>query len=110
MSETKSKETLVRLAWLAELRGQGHRQCTEVYSGLGDKVCALGLLREMAIPLRSRHLRRGVGEIAALAGLSEDQGYEVAYRNDGDGDGLTEYHKHTFAEIADVVASWFPNS
>ena len=104
MSATITKQELTRLAWLTELRQQGHRQCVHTYTDGWQGVCALGLLREVGLPIDEREYMDSTADVGALAGLDDDQALEVACRNDGDG----PYHKHTFAEIADVVASWFP--
>lgn len=92
----------IRAEWIAELRRQGHRQCVGKYRNQCGEVCALGLLRETALGVNfSMHMLES--EIGALAGLSMDKSSSVVAMNDGD-DG---YHKHTFAEIADVVEGWF---
>ena len=109
MSTTQSKTDLVRLAWLTELRRQGDRQCTGTYRE-GDLVCALGLLAEIA----GVKVRRGEAAslVGAFAGLDIDQSYYVSSRNDGGwcDDNSAHYHRHTFAEIAAVVAGWFTRS
>lgn len=104
MSTTKSREELVRLAWLTELRRQGHRQGRNwgVGRGPGRKVCALQLLWEIAG--RPKYCRAGFYHaIAARAGLDQHQMWTVVRMNDGIC-GRTQ----SFSEIADVVASWFP--
>jgi len=108
MAEIKSREELVRLVWLAELRRQGHRQCFDSYENDKGGVCALGLLREAAFPERwgDRVAYDDVADVGMLAGLTEAQADDVASRNDGIG--RYQGHQHTFAEIADVVADWFP--
>lgn len=113
MSKTLDKTELVRVAWLTELRRQGHRKCEDSYRK-GGMVCALGLLAEVAdfdllgSPCGSASM---VGE---TAGLTSDQSFEVAARNDGsefiDDENdpvLGLFHVHTFAEIADIVEGWF---
>jgi hypothetical protein len=107
MATTKTKEQLVRLSWLTELRRQGDRQCCGTYTH-GRLVCALGLLREAAFPGATWDITNGdaVEDVGRLAGLYSNQSFDVAHRNDGD----QGYRKHTFAEIADVVASWFPGA
>ena len=108
MSRTVSKEELVRLGWITELRRQGDRQCTNGAYTHDRLVCALGLLREVALPRLSPEEREGwdeVADVGAFAGLSENQSTEVTLRNDGDDE--LGFHKHTFAEIADVVEGWF---
>ena len=99
MSEPLSKTELVRAAWLVELRRQGGRQCADYYCLSTRKVCALGLLLEVA----SEDDEPDVWEAGALAGLDSEQSQDVANRNDG----ALGYHKHSFAEIADVVEGWF---
>jgi hypothetical protein len=99
----KTKEELTRLAWITELRRQGHRQCTNgQYADANHRmVCALGLLREVAFPKASpedREMLDDVEEVGALAGLSGGQSFEVGDLND---------HTCNFAEIADVVEGWF---
>jgi hypothetical protein len=104
MAETLDKQTLTRLAWITELRRQGHRQCTGAYFSKAGGVCALGLLMEIAID-RSRWCDEEWDEmcaVGALAGLTSDQAGEVALLNDG-----MLCAKHTFAQIADVVEGWF---
>lgn len=103
MTTPLSKTELVRTAWIAALRREGHRQCTEYYylPSEGLPVCALGLLMEIAgMPLSDSTEQEDIG---GLAGLSYVESYDIAARNDG---GAT-YRKHTFAEIADVVERWF---
>jgi hypothetical protein len=105
MSTAKSKTDLVRLSWLTELRRQGHRQCGGSFAGSRDRVCALGLLQEVALRPDEIILAcwDDIDAVGALAGLNPEQSWDVAYRNDGD----AGHDKHTFAEIADVVAGWF---
>ena len=91
----------IRARWIAELRRQGHRQCTGSYTDFGGRVCALGLLAEVA----GHSFERGdwPDDIGDLAGLREDHSDKIVGMNDG----KWEFHKHTFAEIADVVEGWF---
>jgi hypothetical protein len=105
MSNAKSKTDLVRLAWLTALRRQGGRQCGGSFSDSRGRVCALGLLQEVALRPDEIILAcwDDIDAVGALAGLNPQQSWDVTYRNDGD-DG---HAKHTFAEIADVVAGWF---
>ena len=116
MSEVLPKETLIRLAWITELRRQGDRQCCDGSYSNDGLVCALGLLREVALPewrAVEREAIDGIEEVGALAGLSSSESLEITLRNDGGPvpgtEGEQEYHKHTFAELAGVVANWFPN-
>ena len=107
--KTLDKTTMTRLAWLTELRRQGHRQCFEEYA-IGANVCALGLLVEVSgcdpkEPSTWNFDWRDETQVGALAGLTAAQSTEATRRNDGD----HGYHRHTFAEIADVVSSWFPS-
>ena len=112
MAQTKTKEELVRLSWLTELRRQGHRRCEGEYF-VGTNVCALGLLAEVAGLSVYDVDEIGDADIGGLAGLSAAQSAEIWRRNDGASmDEVvrptgTSYCKHTFAEIADVVAGWF---
>lgn len=101
MSETLDKQTLTRLAWLTELRRQGHRKCEGDFGDYltGGSVCAIGLLIEVA-DLGGWDDEFDVGE---AAGLERWMVVQVVDRNDGD----APYHEHTFAEIADVVEGWF---
>lgn len=103
MSTPKSKEALVRLAWITELRRQGHRQCRGDYRK-GEQVCALGLLAEVIGTPRAWQLPDGWVEPAT--GLTNSQSRQVVWMNDGGI--LRDQRQHTFAEIADVVAGWFP--
>ena len=108
MTKPLTKEELIRSAWITELRRQGERQCTNGSYTHGAFVCALGLLREVALPkctLEAREMFDEVCEVGAFAGLNENQSTEITLRNDGDSE--CEYHKHTFSEIADVVEGWF---
>lgn len=112
MSKTLTKEELVRAAWLVELRRQGHRQCNGEFKN-GMRVCALGLLAEVA------HYDLDGDEdadiVGALAGLTTHQAKEIAARNDGGligvagvvPKGIRRFREHTFAEIADVIEGWF---
>lgn len=97
MTQPLDKTTLVRAAWITELRRQGHRQC----HGLGDglNVCALDLLAEIT----AADERSSLFQVGALAGLSAFKVTDAINRNDGS----RGYHKHTFAEIADVLEGWF---
>lgn len=108
MAKTKSKEDLIRLSWIAELRRQGDRQCKGNLH-TGTRVCALGLLAEVCglSPEEADKLTRrgkGFGPIGAMAGLDGAQTDAVWWMNDG----RFGRRKHTFGEIADVVARWFP--
>lgn len=105
MSVTKTKEELIRLSWLMELRRQGHRQ-NNWRRGTGDH-CALSLLWEML-----GKPDQDLVSVAFQAGLSAAQANEVMRINDGRvafwlGDRRAG-RQHTFSEIADVVAAWFP--
>ena len=107
MATTKSKKTLTRLAWITELRRQGHRQCRRAYY-VGDMACALGLLAEVAgcrALASSDEDEATFNQIGALAGLDDLMVEEVIDLNDGNPD----RRPHTFAEIADAVAGWFPS-
>jgi len=97
MSKAKTKEELVRLGWLTELRRQGERQTAGTLRDYDNKVCALGLLAEVARYEETEEL----DDIAALAGLDIHQSSRVLTMNDDEG--------LTFAEIATEVESWFPN-
>lgn len=100
MSEVKSKETLVRLAWIAALRRQGHRKCTDEYHGSGGRVCALGLLAEVAGEKVDDITK--TDKVGSWAGLDFFQSVKVINMNDGE-----NTPKRTFSEIADVVEGWF---
>ena len=125
MSKTIDSTELIRLAWITALRTQGDRKCTGSYFK-GHKVCALGLLGEVAgeqtvdVPM----LPKGGGgfytgktflslddthDIGALAGLDEIQSDRVVSMNDGVSldDPTVSGKQHTFSEIADVVEAWF---
>ena len=98
MSTTKTKIELVRMAWLGELRRQGHRQRCG-WGGFGSlRVCAMGLLWEVAGKPADAHTYQQIG---ALAGLGPEWTWRILRMNDG----VSRFRKHTFAEIADVVAS-----
>lgn len=100
MATTKTREELVRMAWVTALRQQGDRQC----HGMGHykgSVCALMLAGEVA-GLSERE--RTYSRCASAVGLSDGQCGDVMGMNDGINDAD---HKHTFSEIADVVESWF---
>jgi hypothetical protein len=96
MTKPLTKEELIRSAWITALRMQGHRQCHGKFRD-GDLVCALQILREVVGPVNER--------LTVLAGISLEQFGDVVLMNDGVG-----VHKHTFAEIADVVEGWFRKS
>ena len=103
MSQTKSKEELTRLAWLAALRREGHRKCAGVYfKPTSGRVCALGLLIEVVEPEGNRMLHYA-DVVGARAGLSAKQTGEVLRRNDG----TFGCSRYSFAEIADMVEGWF---
>lgn len=110
MTKTLDKTELMRLAWLTELRRQGHRQCEGDYTDSDGNVCAIGLLAEVAS--FDVLLAGGEAEIGELAGLTSLQSDHVVSMNDGvipEGSHC-RLHKHTFAEIADVVEGWFNGS
>ena len=104
MSQHQSKETLTRLAWLAALRQQGERQCRGMYITHTGQVCALGMLAEVT---GYQGDWEGYRALAPLAGLSDHHVRSVISMNDGNS--ITQTRPHTFAEIADVVSSWFPS-
>ncbi len=106
MTKTLDKTELVRLAWLTELRRQGHRKCEWADVKRGKGICALQLLAELCPKEEDGNVRHW-GDVGRYAGLSYEQQTEVYCRNDGVSDRGTTYHKHTFAEIADVVEGWF---
>lgn len=114
MSSTLDKTALVRLSWLTELRRQGHRQCQGPQNG--DKVCALVLLTEMINPRWFNGIDNDLATLKRYghqAGLTDHQTDMVASMNDGRGWQSCSgnlFRKYTFAEIADVVASWFPQT
>lgn len=102
----KTKEELTRLAWLVELRRQGHRQCLGAVDGMGG-VCAMVLLGEVATGGRSFavHSCAALEDIGSKAGLHVGQVVEVVEMNDGCIN--RDIPPHTFSEIADVVEGWF---
>lgn len=111
MAQPKTKRDLTRLSWLAALRRDGDRQChgelclfVRYPDGrvTVDKVCALGLLGEVSGV--TAWWDADIADIAASAGLTPAQTDQVVFMNDGT---CTAYRKHTFAEIANVVAGWF---
>jgi hypothetical protein len=102
MSTPQTKETLIRLAWTTALRLQGDRQCYDTYRDGWGRVCALGLLLEVAGIDPDIEEPQDVGE---LAGLHARYSRQVVAMNDGDS--LAGSRKFTFAEIADRVDSWF---
>jgi hypothetical protein len=102
MSKELDKTQLTRMAWLTELRRQGHRKCTGLLFR-GNRACALGLLAEVG-----NFDAYDFYEIGALAGLNDEQTDLVWKMNDGwdppDGPSIPQ---HTFAEIASEVEGWF---
>ena len=96
MSRPLDTQQLVRASWLTELRRQEHRQCHGSMNGPDRTVCALQLLDEISGRSRSPYV------IGQTAGLDRWQTWHVVSLNDG-----AYGHKHTFAEIADVVEGWF---
>lgn len=98
------QQALVRQRWIAELRRQGHRQCVGAYKTGDDRVCALGLLLEIAVPDDAANPRwDDVANVGRLIGIVEPHvAAQIAFMNDG-----TWGPRHTFAEIADVVEGWF---
>ena len=122
MAEQLDKTVLTRLAWLTELRRQGHRQCvggqTGAFKNSSDAtVCAVRLAFEM-IPAEARDAHDSIVVVVAKAtGLSYAQAATVLMLNDGrrewwvDGEDVFlspqfEVRPHTFAEIADVIEGW----
>ncbi len=107
MSKTRTKEELIRLAWIAALRRSGHRKCVEDYSTSKGRVCALGLLAEVA-GINARDVQGlELHEVGALAGLCKNESRYVAWLNDGN---LINIRPHTFREIADIVEGWVTQS
>ncbi len=108
MTLPQTKETLIRMSWLTELRRQGERKCEGVYSqsfGRYTQVCALGLLSEVAY---GEARWADEEKIGALAGLNANQSAGVVAMNDGlKAVSGQQYLQHTFSEIADVVEGWF---
>jgi hypothetical protein len=104
MTRPLDRTTLIRLAWVEALRRDGARQCVGAYTN-GPLRCALGLLREVAVPRSKWSVQDSIGSIGALAGLSLHQANEIAWCNDGRG-----CRPHSFAEIADLVEEWFSSS
>jgi hypothetical protein len=108
MATTKTKEELVRLAWITEMRRRPERQCHGV-SRDGHQVCALILLADMTgggVPRYTKRPMRNAIDyptIAARAGLSPEQSQLVIQLNDS-GEGPAPL---TFPEIADQIESWF---
>ena len=107
MAEQLDKQTMVRLAWLTELRRQGHRQCRGVQTGAwtgGDPntVCAMRLLADM-----TGREWGDLTQVGSWAGLSKSQVDDVIYMNDGHRFCRPTGRKHTFREIADIVEAWF---
>ena len=103
MSKELDKQTLVRSAWLTELRRQGDRQCDGELS-IGGRVCALGLLAEVA----GLSIEDAYFHIPMSGLLTFEQLEEVWRMNDGAEPTFgPPVRKHTFSEIADVVEGWF---
>ena len=99
-----TKEELIRSAWITELRRQGERKCEAYLRDAEGMVCAIGLLREVV----GRPRMHSEDRIGALAGLNPTQVWQVVIMNDGEAPyGEVEIRPHTFAEIADVIESWF---
>ena len=91
MATTKTKEELVRMAWITALRQQGDRQCVGQADHRGG-VCAMRLLADMGGRWTDLY------EVGEGAGLSRYRTGAVIRMND---------RGTTFSEIADVVESWF---
>lgn len=112
MAEQLNKQTLTRLAWITELRRQGHRQCRMEYAeddGRNTHVCALGLLAEVAGIHPSEMYAMHGSDIGALAGMKLWHCQKIVAMNDGERihGRRTKYRKHTFSEIADAIEAWF---
>lgn len=102
MTKELDKTTLTRLAWLTELRRQGHRQCDGAYFK-DNKACAIGLLGETAgLSQMDTVFFKSPEDVGELAGLDGSQVAVVVSMNDG-----VSQRKHSFREIADTVESWF---
>jgi hypothetical protein len=95
-----TKKELIRTAWVTQLRCQGHRQCRDKFFGRGGKLCAIGLLVEVADPHHHHVEHFDIEEFAQRAGLADFQVCEIIGMNDEDG--------ASFAEIADQIELWFP--
>jgi hypothetical protein len=108
----ETEEKLLRLAWLAALRREGHRQCTGTMFE-GNLVCAIGLLAEVA-GLSTADVEameeeqdlhypgRTEDALGELAGLDDYQVCDITSMNDG-----KQQQRKSFAEIANVVESWY---
>jgi len=124
MAQTKTREELVRLAWLTELRQHPDRQCRFLSRGSRGRVCALMLLADLTgeTPLMQARILGGktmpvidYAAIAARAGLNREQAQTVIQFNDYGKNSRKHVGRHphvrpeplTFPMIADVVDSWF---
>src|SRR5262245_59573153 len=65
------KYALIRNAWIAALRREGHRQCREVLARDGYQVCALAILAEVA-GIKAADIPSRKNQIGPLAGLSSE--------------------------------------
>lgn len=103
MSTTLKPTDLVRLAWTTALRRQGHRKCAGTLT-FGPKVCAMGMLNEVAGYNRSTY--PGYEALGKLAGLTSKQVGDVIAMNDG----TPNIRAKSFRTIADAIDSWFKES
>jgi hypothetical protein len=107
MSEQLTKAALIRMSWITELRRQGERQCHGSLRLGHSRVCAIGLLGEIADVPSALFYKGCDYDIGAYAGLTPSQVDGVTVRNDGGPWAGKRWRQHTFAEIADVVEGWF---
>jgi hypothetical protein len=97
------KYALIRNAWIAALRREGHRQCREVWTRDGYQVCALALLAEAA-GIKAADIPSRKHQIGPLAGLSSEQVDRIIQMND---EGDLGEDPYSFEEMADILEIWF---
>lgn len=112
MSNPLPQTLLLRYEWITQLRHNGQRKCEGCLRQIENgcdwdfddprvRVCALGLLQEILV-LRDIHPVGGLGGMMRAVGLHDSNAQQIANRNDG----TKGFHKHTFAELADLIESW----
>jgi hypothetical protein len=102
MLRSKSREELVRLAWLTKMRRHPELQCVGAWDG--DKMCAMALLGEMIGNFEKTSCLDS-HKVGAAAGLTRAQVEAVIDMNDRQNPLIG--HTYTFPMIADEIERWF---
>ena len=127
MSQPKTPQELIRMAWLTELRRNPDRQAFGPGRAKDHKACAMVVLAEM-LGFPKPCYSENYNDAGRRAGLSKRQITQVIQMNDGARKQSAihhvargfwiwrkteavrrskKVHTHTFPMIADAIESWF---